>query len=451
MKKKLLGMILCMAMVISMLGGCGSKEKSEDASQNDSTQNDSSQSNAQDDGSKTEDTADQDSGKSVEITWLHHFQEEGIQKWVNNEVTTFTEANPNIKVNVEVVAADVYDQILKTKIASDDAPMIFDLAGRAYYKEYGDAGHLYDLSTLEGISSINESMLADGQIDGKQYGVPLDVNAYCVHYNKGIFDQLGLKVPTTLTELKNICDTLVAKGIQPFAAPMAEQWCLQIYFDVLNCSFNPDPNWFTDKMSLASTFSEDEQFKKAVETYISFKPYWGDDPMGTDWDTAQNMLANGEAAMLINGSWTIDGVTSKNPDCDVRIFAMPSSEDPSGATMELKPGSGICMYNTTDEAKKDAGIKFMNQLLSKESGEFYATNAFKMSTAKDVDFSFSDALMDVQAYPESQIWNSAGVTLFSSEYSKLFYETLTNFTMNDKMDVDALAKSLDSDFASISK
>ena len=51
-------------------------------------------------------------------------------------------------------------------------------------------------------------------------------------------------------------------------------------------------------------------------------------------------LATGEVAMTVNdGSYTIAGVTSINPDARIGAFAFPTSEDPSGAVVVMKPGS----------------------------------------------------------------------------------------------------------------
>lgn len=386
-------------------------------------------------------------GEVTEITWLNHFEEEGIKKWMNEAVENFNASNADVKVSIETVTYDSYDQTLKTKIASDDAPMIFDLAGQSSYQEYAAAGHLYDVSEMEGIDNIQEGYLADGQVDGVQYAIPLDTNGYAIFYNKGIFDEYGLEVPTTISELRKICEVLTENGIQPFAAPMQALWGLQEYVDVSGFPLFGTETWFTDKMNLTSTFSDDELFKEAITNYYSFKEYWGDDPFGTDWDTAQNMVAYGEAAMTANGSWAIDGITSKNPDCEVRVFAMPTTEDPDGAIMIMRPGNGICLYNSKDEKKMEAGKRFYTYLLSKESGESYATNGFKISTVKDVDLSFSAGLSDIQAYDEEHTWNSSGIVIFADEFYNIFYETIAEYTLEDELDLDGLCKSLDEGFA----
>ena len=201
--------------------------------------------------------------------------EEGIKTWMNEMVEKFNSENPDVKVVVETIPYASYDQTLKTKIGSEDAPMIFDLAGQAYYQEYAEAGHLYDVTGIDGIENIQESCLPDGQVDGKQYAIPLDTNGYAIFYNKGIFDEYNLEVPKTISELKAICETLTENGIQPFAAPMQELWGLQEYVDVSGFPVFGTKEWFTDKMELKSNFSDDELFERSDHQLLQLQGILG--------------------------------------------------------------------------------------------------------------------------------------------------------------------------------
>lgn len=387
--------------------------------------------------------------EKVTFTWLHHFQEEGMQGWVNEIIKNFTEKHPNVTIDVEIVGADRYNQLLQTKIASDDAPMIFDLSGRTTLADFASAGHLADLTGDPCLPGITPYLLEHGALDGKQYGVPLDACGYGPHYDKDLFDRLGIEVPTTLTEMYAACEKIAAEGITPFASAFAEQWCLQIAVDVFlyPLCVKDNPNWYTDKMSLLSTFAGDENFKKAAELFYSFKPYWGDDPVGTTWDDAQNMLANGDAAMLVNGSWTIDGVAYKNPERNVRVFGFPYTDNAEDTLMVINPGSTLCLYNSQDAKKLEVAREFFNYVFSKESGDYYATLAMRITSVDGVDFSFSAPLTDILSYEKT--FSTAGMNLFSSEYNKILYEEMTNFAMGDTGDVDALCATLDAAFASV--
>ena len=178
--------------------------------------------------------------------------------------------------------------------AAGDAPMIFD-ADTTTFPEYVAAGYCADVTDVSDYADFPEDTLGQGIVDGKVYGVPLDVNAYCIFYNKDLFDELGLEVPTTNSELTEVCDKLVEAGVQPFSGGFAEQWCERIF---VNNYADPatvmkNPAWYEEKMNGTSNFADDEAWKNAMETFVSYKKYWGDDPFAVTWADVQNDLASG--------------------------------------------------------------------------------------------------------------------------------------------------------------
>ncbi len=447
MKKKVTSLLLSTSIIAALLAGCGSSaSSSESLNSTDSTSTESA----------TETSTDPEatsSGDVIEINWMHKFIEPGVLKWVDESISNFEAANPGITINSEAIPQDDYEQMLKTRISSDDAPDIFVLDNQSRYQEYSEAGRLLDISDLEGLSNIKDDMLKDGQVNGVQYAVPLDVNAYAVHYNKDIFEEYNLEVPTTIDDLRNVCKTLQDNGIQPFATGYGTLYLLwfgvEAFMDPMAAT---TPNWFTDKMELKSNFADDQNFRDAITEWYSLKEYWGDDPWGLDADTCLNNMANGDAAMMMNGSWTVDGINSINPDVNLGIFGMPTFDEKDSSKIIMKPGAGICLYNNTnDPARLDAAKKFFNYLLSEECGNLYAKDAFKISTLKSADVSFSSALTDAVSYSDDRVWTSAGTTQFTSEYETAFYDTVQKYGMEDSLDIDAMCKELDEDFAAITK
>lgn len=63
-----------------------------------------------------------------------------------------------------------------------------------------------------GLENYSEALLDEGRREGGQYGVPLDANSFNALYNKDLFEQLGLSVPTTLSEFDHVCRTLQETG-----------------------------------------------------------------------------------------------------------------------------------------------------------------------------------------------------------------------------------------------
>ena len=387
----------------------------------------------------------------IEFTWMHHLQEQGKQAWVKALVDNYETANPNVKINVELLPSDQYNTMLKTRIASGDAPMIFDL-GNQLFKEFVSTGYCADVTDMAGMENYDAATIAQSSVDGKIYGVCIDKNAYCTFYNKDIFDKYGLEVPKTTTELLAVCKILKDNGITPIAAPFSELWCLRYYdmvlTDVQCCMDNV--NWFTEKMTQEVPFSEDQAFKDCAEIFYSFKPYWGEDPFGTTWNDAMNMVASGKAAMTLNGSWAIDGIMSINPEINLGSFAFPTSTEPSGAVMVVKPGSSYCVYNNTENPEILAAAKdFFTYMSSQESAEYFAEYAHGLTGCtieSEVDI---QALNDINSYKGDNLYVQANLVVFSPEYQNTLFETLTQYGMKDSFDVDKLCAELDAKYKAL--
>ncbi len=447
MKKNLLkktSLLVCAAMCTVMIAGCG--KGSQQAA-------DTQEANVTAEDEKTdagEAAAAADTGEKVTITWLNHYQEDGKKAWVEHCKEVFESKYPDVTLNIETVGADSYSTILQTKLASDDAPAIFDLTNNYEISVYDDAGHLADLTGQPSLELIDQDLLLEGQVDGAQKGVPIEMSGYAVFYNEDVFAQNGVEVPTTLAELKEVCEALTEKGIQPFAAPFAEQWAFRYYLRAvtdITCLMQ-DYNWYADKMDLKSSFSEDEAFKKAVETYFSFHEYWGDDPFGTSWEDAQSMLANGEAAMCIHGSWAVDGFLSHNPDCNVGVFPMPVSENAADTIMIKEPGQQLVLYNNENTAEMEAAYNLYNTIYSPECMAPYAEKAHQMPSVPG-DYDMLPALKTIMEYPADQSFMESGITVYTREYEDAFLEILVNYSMGDTFDMDGFCKDVDAAFAAI--
>ncbi|MFA7118515.1 MAG: extracellular solute-binding protein [Sphaerochaetaceae bacterium] len=397
-------------------------------------------------------TSAKPSSDTVSFTWMHHLEEAGKQDWVNHCVETYTAHHPNVKINIEMVPNDNYLTMLKTRVASNDAPMIFDL-DRINTLEFAKAGHLADVSDTEGLKeNFSTDILSQGKVGSIQYGVPLDVSAYGIFYNKDVFDKYGLQIPTTDSELKKVCETLMANGVVPFGAPFAESWCQKHFcyaYVYINC-IEKNPDWFTDKMSLKDTFSGDTAFKKSISTLASYKKYWGNDPFATSWNDVLSGIATGKIAMTINGSWTIAGILSINPNTNLRTFAYPVSDNAKETQMRIEPGNNFCVYNTKDAKTLSAAKDFFKYLCSVESGEFYA-KASNGLTGCTVHVDTIAPLNDINAYTGDAVYNMVAISEFNSEYLTSFNDITAKYLMMDKFDVDAYAKALDDSFKAIKK
>ena len=188
--------IIAVSMVLAMLlTGCGSTG---------TAANGTEEAKVEQVGSDTTAAAEEKSadGEVITLTWLNHYAEAGKQAWVQSVKEQFEAKYDNVVLNIETVDADSHKTILQTKLASDDAPTIFDLGSNADLQIYNEAGYLADLSDFECLANVDAGLLKEGQVDGKQVGIPIELSGYGIFYNVDMFKEYGLEEPTTLSELK---------------------------------------------------------------------------------------------------------------------------------------------------------------------------------------------------------------------------------------------------------
>lgn len=384
--------------------------------------------------------------EKVTMTWIHHFLEEPLQKWVEGRVAAFEEKHPNVKVNIEVVNTDVYLNTLKMKIAADDAPMIFDVDNNSYLQEFVAAGHVYNVDGEDYYSLVDPSLQKECQIDGVNYGSTISTCSYNVWYNKTLFEEHGLEVPTTREEYIALCDKLLELGITPISAAFAERWCLlfEYYPYYMNYCWKDDANFCIDKVNGTKKFSDDQRVKDSYTEFLSTSKYWGDDPFGTSYDDACMAVANGSAAMISQGSWVLSKLRGYNPDVEYGVFGIPTEQQ--GNPIIMRPGSVQCVYNTSDEKMLQYALELSAELFTVEGGTAFAEGAMQISSVQGVDYSFDPCLKSVMDYENK--WSYAGFQRWNNEYEDLWADTMMEATLEGK-DADTMCAELDEKFSTM--
>lgn len=125
-------------------------------------------------------------------------------------------------VEVEFVSNSDYKTKLTTLMASDSEPDIIFTWELGYLENFVNGGKIVSLQPYldadpDWLNSFNDGMLDQLTYNGEVYAIPTQETAAVMYYNKALFEQCGLSVPTTYEEYRNCCDTLLANGITPVA------------------------------------------------------------------------------------------------------------------------------------------------------------------------------------------------------------------------------------------
>ena len=282
--------------------------------------------------------------------------------YVHDLIENFQKDNPDIKL--EYIALGDPGLADKTKITMatgvDQLPEIIQSWGGSVMGGYADAGRLLDLT--EELSAIPGSKAAQDAMSwkGKIYGVAPFFAVAGIFLNEEIFAKYGLQPPTTVAEMEKVCDTLLAKGVQPFACGAKDKWPpLAMYMYLVN-RYGGDA--FGSAQARKIGF-DDATFVKAAKKYQQWvsKGYFGDKPLGDAYGDAQQQMASGRAAMMVTGSWMCAQFSDPTfTDQKLGFYAFPVLDGGVGKLTDVMGQTDIGFIVTKKaEAKKDATVRFL--------------------------------------------------------------------------------------------
>lgn len=385
---------------------------------------------------------------AMELTWLQHWEEPGLKVWAQDLTDQFMALHPDVYILNENVGNDAHERMLQMKVAAGDPPIMTDLSRYDLYKSFSEAGHLVPLDDMACVEQVNDGMLDAARVNGQLWGITLTQNAVSTaFYNKDVFEKAGVEVPTTHSEWIACLTKLREAGVVPIAAPYSLPWTIgnSVHAFIMPMCWGKNINWPEDKVKLVSNFAGDEDFKQAMAQFFELSEFYQDDPFGTNWEDAQNMVAYGEAAMVINGIWTIQAVLDKNPDCNIGFFPVPTTENPEDTALIMNAGSGLVLLNDPDPERLAMGKEFMNFVNSKEAAQQFVEKAMQISAVEGLDYSFSEPLQAIANY-ENKLNLAAGHS-WVSEYTAPFQDLIAKYLLDGNTDVDAFAVELDAIFS----
>lgn len=404
--KKLLSLLLALAMALS-LAACGGSNTPADGDTADSS------------GAADTPAAATDGDKIPLTIW--HIQTGEMVNVIQDAVDRFMADNPQYDVTVVQKQNDSYKTDLSLAINAKTVPDVFITWGGQTMYDYVDEGLIYDLTDL-----MNQDGYADQFLDAaiaqcsyndKIVAVPVEnVSVAGVFYNKEVFDQYNLEEPETIADLEAICDTLVANGVAPFALANSTKWTGSMYFQYLATRYGGlDP--FAQAASGEGSFENDAfvYAGKTIQDWVN-KGYFCEGFNGMDDDSGQARMLfyNGDAAMELMGSWFISNVADESTmleDGTLGYFDFPSLES-SDADQSLTLGTlGDNLYSVSGSCQDPEGAFKLIQYLLDDQSQTERAEQGKIIPLKDFtsDNEVTNEVLD-------SLNNSAGVQLWYDQY-----------------------------------
>ena len=365
-KKKLLSLGIALVMIAGLAaGGCSQKGS---GSTSDSS------------GAK-----EQESSEPVELEFL--FGDPNRTEIFSRIVEDFNNSQDGVHVTFNATGTNHLEELM-TRLAADDAPDLTSQLQGFELASYVDAGYIKDIKNEPFMKYIRDTELDTVTIEDGVYGIPMDTQAWGVFYNKELFEKAGISdVPVTVSELKDCVEKLKASGITPFAAGYATEWTIGQFLGYGASSIlTPAAVASGDDYKKGNWTFDQPGIDQAFDVLDLVADNTQDRPFDTDVSGQYAAFAKGDAAMMLQGNWSILQIRELNPDIKMGMFPLPISEDKEALLFPKQYGFVINVLAASEEdpAKAEAINQFMEYFLNPENGGGYYYDEIGVPTANAV-------------------------------------------------------------------
>ena len=411
--------------------------------------------------------------KAATVRFLN-FKPEVTEQY--KELAAEYEKQTGVKVIVETAANNSYEQTLMSKMATKEAPTLFQINGPKGYARWKD--YCADLKNTDLYKHLSDKSIAVSAGDGV-YGVPYAIEGYGIIYNKALTDKyFGLsgratsfsgmdeinnfaKLKELVVDMQKNAEKLGIKGVFASTSLKAgEDWRWQTHLANLPVYYEFKTN-NTDLSSDATNkidFSFGDNFRNILDLYLDYSVV-DRKTVGTKTVVdSMSEFALENCVMVQNGNWAwgqIEGVAG-NKVLPENVKYLPIYTGVAG-----EESQGLCVgtenffsiNSSASEAEQKAAADFVYWMFSSDMGKNYVTNEFHFIAPFDT-FAENERPTDPLA-KEVTAWTSkAGInsvpwnfTLFPSQkFKDDFGSSLLRYAQGSK-DWNAVAADVASSWA----
>jgi raffinose/stachyose/melibiose transport system substrate-binding protein len=265
-------------------------------------------------------SSDNGNGKVTLTWWTNATADPGKAAW-QKAADDYHKAHPNVSFKISPIQNEQFTTKIPAALESDNPPSLFQQWGGGAEQTQVQSGKLMDMSSQVSswIGDLGPS--AKGwQVDGKWYGVPYDYHVVGFWYRTDLFKKAGItSPPKTIDELNADVAKLKAAGIAPIAIGSKDRWPDAFYWEYFVLRECPQD---TVTSSIAAKKFDDPCFTKAgedMQAFLATKPFQSSflgTPAQQGAGSSAGLVANGKAAMELQGDWEMAVMPSLASDKD---------------------------------------------------------------------------------------------------------------------------------------
>ncbi len=201
--------------------------------------------------------------------------------------------------------------------------------------------------------------------------LPYSVTGAGVVYNRTLFEDNGVEVPTTFGELIAACETFAAAGVTPLYMTLRDPWTIrQGLFDYMVGGAIDTAGFFTELSDAGadggtpSSVNFRDRLGPIVDQMLQLLAFNNDDAESRAYFDGNAAFAEGNVAMYLQGPWAIGEISKASPDLDVGTFPFPATEDP--ADLKARVNLDLALWIPNGASRPDEAREFIAYLMQPE-------------------------------------------------------------------------------------
>ena len=323
------------------------------------------------------------------LTVLTKFGMQRLAPYFETLARQYEEKNPGVTIELIQEDDDSIKGKTKTLVASNSVPDIFFSWTGTWGGNFIRGKRAVDLTPVVGADSDWGKTFAPAAVDafvydGKNYGIPLYLDAKFMGYNKTIFADLGIAEPQDLEAMLAACDTVRDAGITPISFGNKEAWpgihylgqllAYNVPRDVLERDFDPATAQYDHPGYVAAL----DQFGQILERCTI-----GAGVNGVSYQNAIQDLSDGRSAMYYQEIIEFDNAASaktKLQPQDFGFFPLPAPKDAAGDPKALEGAPEGYMISTAS-ANVPLALDFMKFVTTVDNAKLLSAPPFGQPSA----------------------------------------------------------------------
>lgn len=363
----------------------------------------------------------------VELEFVYHKTESNAIDAMETVINNFNAANPGIKVNFVQVPDTA--TVLQSRAQLNEMPDMFGCTTGNMFELMFEDGIIMDLTGQEFLSSVEPSSLEMSTYNGKNWRLPYSLSCYGLYVRTDIFEEQGLALPTTWDELMDVCEKLTAAGITPFALP--DKTMVYQRMERMMSFMSEDDTEFKQIAAGELDAKDSKLLQNYANASLQIVNYMTPESLGAEYTESYQQLIAGQAAMTINGGWSLATLKDYDPDIKVALIPMPN---PTGeeSKVVVSIDTNFCISSSTKHPEEC--LKFFEYLAQPEVAQVYANKEGSPCVINGVTVSTPELSVISEAMAEGKICLSQNA-IWPSGFRKALGNVATELEIDQ--DVDA--------------